>query len=114
MCADVVFYAASCFVSVLSIGVKGWLLGRKLRSRQNMDSRVGAEAHSALESVRRPSLRKSISIAPGAVVLEEKFEEVTMKKVKYLMYLAQVWPAMLIASFLSVARRPTAFCPGVF
>ena len=114
LCADVVFYATSCFVSAASIGVKGWLLGRKLRSRHSTGNRVGAAPHFALAKVRRPSLRKSISIAPGAIVLEEKFEEVTMKKVEYLMYLAQVWRAMLIASFFSVARRPTALCPGVF
>jgi hypothetical protein len=114
LCADVVFYAASCFVSAVSIGLKGWLLGRKLRSRHSTGNRVGAAPHFALARVRRPSLRKSISIAPGAIVLEEKFEKVTMKKAKYLMYLAQVWPAMLIVSFFSVARRPTALCPGVF
>ena len=90
LCADVVFYATTCFVSAASIGVKGWLLGRKLRSRHNNGNRVGAAPHFALAKVRRPSLRKSISIAPGAIVLEEKFEEVTMKKVKYLMYMAQV------------------------
>ena len=93
MPADFVFFATSCFVSAASIGVKGWLLGRKLRSRQNMDSRVGAEAHSALERARHPSRRDSTSITAGVTVFEEKLEEITMKKTKYLAFIAQVWLA---------------------
>ena len=88
--ADVVFYATSCFVSTASIGVKGWLLGRKLRSRHNIGNRVGAAPHFTLEGVRRPSLRRNISVTPGASQLQEKFEQTNMKKVKYLMYIAQV------------------------
>ena len=91
--ADVVFYATSCFVSTASIGVKSWLLGRKLRSRLNIGNRVGAAPHFTLEGVRRPSLRRNISVTPGASKLQEKFEQTNMKKVKYLMYIAQVWLA---------------------
>ena len=111
VCADVIFYATSCFVSTASIGVKGWLLGRKLRSRRNIyiNNRVGAAPHFTLEGVRRPSLRRNISVTPGAAELQEKFEQTNMKKVKYLMYIAQV----RLASLLFVARRPTALCAGV-
>ena len=90
LCADVVFYATSCFVSAASIGVKGWLLGRKLRSRHSTGNRVGAVPHFTLEGVSCPSLRFNISVTPGAAELQEKFEQTNMKKVKYLMYMAQV------------------------
>jgi hypothetical protein len=84
------FYAMSCVVSVASIGIKGWLLGGKLRSRHNASNRVGAVPHFALGNVRRASLRESISLTPGASILQEKFEESKMKKVKYLLFIAQV------------------------
>ncbi len=38
----------------------------------------------------RPTLRRNISVTPGASELQEKFEHTNMKTVKYLMYIAQV------------------------
>ncbi len=70
--------------------MKGFLLGRKLRSRHITRNRVGAAPHFTLEGVRRPTLRRNISVTPGASELQEKFEQTNMKKVKYLMYIAQV------------------------
>ena len=84
------FYTTSCVVSVASIGIQGWLLADKLRSRHRANNRVGAVPHFALGNVKRPSLRESISITPGASILQEKFEASKMKRVKYLLLIAQV------------------------
>jgi hypothetical protein len=51
------FYATSCVVSVASIGIKGWLLADKLRSRHKASNRVGAVPEFALKNVRLASLR---------------------------------------------------------
>ena len=84
------FYTTSCVVSVASIGIHGWLLADKLRSRHRANNRVGAVPHFALGNVRRASLRESISLTPGASILQEKFEASKMKRVKYLLLIAQV------------------------
>ena len=84
------FYATSCVVSVASLGIKGWLLADKLRSRHRANNRVGAVPHFALGNVRRATLRESISLTPGASILQEKFEASKMKRVKYLLLIAQV------------------------
>ena len=97
-CADFAFFATSCFVSAASIGVKGYLLGRKLRSRH----RVGAK----LERARRLSLCGSTSITAGVVVFEEKLEEIKMKKIKYLTFIAKVWPAALVDRILAISCSP--------
>ena len=101
------FYATSCVVSVTSIGIKGWLLADKLRSRHGANNRVGAVPHFALGNVKRASLRESISLTPGASILQEKFEESKMKRVKYLLLIAQVRRAEHNrARRASVALRP--------
>ena len=83
------FYTTSCVVSAASIGIKAWLLADKLHSRHQASSRVGAVPHFALGDVRRATLRATISLMPSASILQEKFESSKIKKVKYLLYIAQ-------------------------
>jgi hypothetical protein len=108
-CADMLFYATSCVVSAASIGIKAWLLADKLRSRHQASIRVGAVPHFALEDVRRATLRATISLLPGASILQEKFESSKMKKVKYVLYVAQ---ASLAEASIRCSAPPLAVPKG--
>jgi hypothetical protein len=64
---------------------------------------VGAK----LERARRLSLCGSTSITAGVVVVfEEKLEEIKMKKIKYLTFIAKVWPAALVDRILAISCSP--------